>query len=68
MTSRIDMTKLNGYFKYVVWLIPLLVAGLLAFTNLKGDVQALETKVDVQYEAILRELQHINNRLDRFEG
>ena len=51
--------RLNGAFKWIALFISLSVGGLAAFYHLKGDVQALETKVDVQYQAILRELNTI---------
>ncbi len=53
------IVRLNGAFKWAALLLPIVVAGAIALVNLKGDVQALETKVDVQYQAILRELNTI---------
>jgi hypothetical protein len=56
--------------------IPLLIAGVLAFGALRSDVRHLENTqsnlaprevVEAQYAAILRELQSIQARLDRME-
>ena len=55
--------KINGNVKWVAWGIGLLVAGLLGFADLKSDVKAVETRVEVQYDAILRELNDIKARL-----
>ena len=53
--------RLNGSFKWVALLLPFILAGLAAFFHLKGDVKALETKVDIQYQNILRELDTIKD-------
>ncbi len=55
--------KINGNVKWVAWGIGLLIAGLLGFADLKGDVREVTTRVEVQYEAILRELTDIKARL-----
>ena len=59
-------SKLNGYFKWVVLLLPFVVAGPVGFFNVKSDVrevessvQALESRVELQYQNILRELDTI---------
>ena len=54
-------TRLNGAFKWVALFVSLSLGGLAAFYHLKGDVQALETKVDIQYQNILRELDTIKD-------
>lgn len=55
--------KINGNVKWVVWGVGLLIAGLLGFADLKSDVRVVEERVEVQYEAILRELNDIKARL-----
>ena len=60
--------KLNGYFKWVVLLLPFFVAALVGFFNVKSDVRdvetnvgALEDRVEMQYRNILRELDTIKD-------
>jgi len=53
------VTRFNGSFKWVALAVSLGIAGLTGFFTLKGDVQALEARVDTQYETILRELDTI---------
>ena len=69
--------RLNGWAKALALFLPLLVAGLIAFGSLKSDVQhaeaaiynaATQKTVDVQYEAILRELRSLNDRMARLEA
>lgn len=62
--------KLNGYFKWVALLLSIGLSGAGAFFVLKSDVrvveaniEALEDRVDVQYQAILRELKFIRERV-----
>ena len=55
--------KVNGNLKWVAWGMGLLIAGLLGFADLKGDVREVTTRVEVQYQAILRELNDIKDRL-----
>ncbi|KKN37997.1 hypothetical protein LCGC14_0757620 [marine sediment metagenome] len=62
--------KLNGYFKWVALLLSIGLSGAGAFFVLKSDVrvveaniEALADKVDVQYQAILRELKFIRERV-----
>ncbi len=55
--------KINGDLKWVAYFMTLLIAGLLGFADLKSDVSAVETRVEVQYQAILRELNDIKDRL-----
>jgi hypothetical protein len=57
--SAPTIPRINGAFKWVALLLPFVVAGALGLFKLNGDVQVLETKVDVQYQAILRELNTI---------
>jgi len=65
MTVKAIRASINGNFKWVALLLPFIVAGLVAFANVKVEIGKLETKTDIQYQAILRELQQINQRLDR---
>lgn len=58
--------KLNGYFKWVALFLSISLGGIGAFYHLKGtvrvveaSVEALESRVEVQYRAILRELTDI---------
>ena len=60
----------GGYFKWVVLLLPIVLAALVGFFNVKSDVRvveasvmALEGRVEVQYQAILRELETIKDFL-----
>lgn len=60
----------NGYFKWVVLLLPFVVAGLVGFFAVKSDVrvvessvQALESQVALQYQNILRELDTIKEMI-----
>ncbi len=62
--------KLNGHFKWIALLLSIGLSGAGAFFVLKSDVrvveaniEALEDKVDVQYQAILRELKFIRERV-----
>lgn len=75
MTSPIE--RLNGWAKVLLLFIPLAVAGLIAWGGLRSDMNHVEAEeashasretVDAQYQAILRELQTINARLQRLEA
>ena len=62
--------KVNGYFKWVVLLLPIVLAALVGFFNVKSDVRvveasvvALEGRVEIQYQAILRELETIKDMM-----
>ena len=72
------MTETNGslWRKILIVLIPLLIAGVVAWITMRGDIRHLETSLDTkanretvqaQFEAILRELQQINRRLDNLQ-
>ena len=61
-------TRVNGYFKWVVLLLPIVLAALVGFFNVKSDVRdvetsvmALEDRVELQYKTILRELDAIKD-------
>ena len=63
-------TRANGYFKWVVLLLPIVLAALVGFFNVKSDVRvveasvvALEGRVEIQYQAILRELETIKDMM-----
>ena len=63
-------TRVNGYFKWVVLLLPIVLAALVGFFNVKSDVRvveasvvALEGRVEIQYQAILRELETIKDMM-----
>ena len=75
MTSN-GLTRLNGFVKITVVVLPFVIAGLVAWGTIRSDVRhverALNAKADAavvatQYDAILRELQRINARLDGLE-
>jgi len=53
--------KLNGYFKWIVLLLPLILGAAAGFMRHEAKLKSLETKVDVQYQAILRELTDIKD-------
>ena len=62
--------KLNGYFKWVALLLSIGLGGAGAFFVLKTDVRvveanvrALESRVEIQYQAILRELETIKDMM-----
>ena len=62
--------RANGYFKWVVLLLPIVLAALVGFFNVKSDVRvveasvvALEGRVEIQYQAILRELETIKDMM-----
>lgn len=68
--------KANGAWKLVATLLPLLIAGLVAWgqvhneqVGLRRDLErkANQETMQVQYETLLRELQAINRRLERLE-
>jgi hypothetical protein len=71
------MSERNGIWARILSVvIPMMVAGLIAWGSLRSDVEhaaaAIEKKADqstvnVQYEALLREMQGVNQRLDRME-
>ena len=68
--------RLNGWAKVLMAFIPLLIAGFIAWGSQRSDIANLqrdgsthatrETQT-VQYEAILRELRTMNERLSRLE-
>ena len=60
--------KTNGYFKWVALFLTVGLGGIGAFYHLKGsvrvveaNVEALEDKVEAQYQNILRELDTIKD-------
>ena len=62
------MNRLNGYFKWVALFLTIGLGGIGAFYHLKGSVrvvesniEALEDKMNVQYQNILRELDTIKS-------
>lgn len=68
--------KANGWVKFLLALLPVLVAFLVGWGALNAKVGTLSERVnvkadkavvDVQYDAILRELRTMNQRLDRIE-
>lgn len=73
--------RLNGAWKVVAAIvgtaIPLIIGAVLAFGGVRSDMTGLRRDVDrkasqetvqLQYEALLREIQNINRRLDRWEA
>lgn len=52
-------SKLNGYYKWIALFLPLAIGALAGFVRHETKLHSLETKVDVQYQAILRELTDI---------
>ena len=63
-------SKFNGYFKWIALLLPFVLAAFAGFFVLKTDVrvvesniEALEDKVEVQYQSILRELVTIKDMI-----
>jgi len=69
--------RLNGWLKVICVAVPLLVAAFIGWGALNARVSTLETAqvgkadaevVNVQYEAILRELRTMNARLERLEA
>lgn len=72
MTERV-----NGWLKFFVAVLPFLVVFIVAGITLNERVSNIKTvqttkadkaTVDVQYGAILRELQIMNSRLERLEA
>jgi hypothetical protein len=73
------MTEPNGsrlWVKILGLLIPLLLTGAIAFGVLRSEADGLRRDVDqkasrdvveAQYQSLLRELQNINQRLERIE-
>jgi hypothetical protein len=68
--------RLNGWLKLLAVLVPLTVAGLVAFGRLSARADALEAAiqakasreiVSLQYEQILSELREIKERLRALE-
>lgn len=65
--------KPNGWFRVLAVVIPLIVAGLIAWGSLRSDVRYLSREVErkadrdvvqVQYERLLAELAAIREQLD----
>ena len=70
------IARMNGWLRVLALVLPVAIAGLIAWGALRSDVSHLERVVankadggvvSVQYEAILRELQQVNRRLDGLE-
>lgn len=69
--------RLNGWAKVLAAAIPLAAAGFIAWGSLRSDVGHLQDESEryatretqtLQYEAILRELRTMNDRLSRLEA
>lgn len=69
--------RFNGWAKVLMAFIPLLVAGLIAWGSQRSDITHLQEESathasretqSIQYEAILRELRTINERMSRLEA
>lgn len=69
--------RLNGWAKVLALFIPMAIAGLIAVVTTREKVSALEAQaathatrenVAIQYDAILRELRTMNERLARLEN
>ena len=59
-------SKLNGYFKWIALMLSIAIPVAVTLVNVYSDMRVVEAsviahekKVDVQYEAILRELKFI---------